>query len=286
MHLAVLYFSGREYGYGHAYRCQALIDAARVANYNVTKISNDPFLIGYCISALDTTGIVALQDILTEVRPDWLVIDMPDIPEIVANLAHELGIKVCLLNGVGHVLETLADLVWIQDTPERVILRPEFVTELPTRDWLVFGGGADESGLLPAFSSAMQHASAYLINTKLTGYSSGIIKSNKHGLVLTEGLEMLRYIRATRKAIIHMGMTAWELAALGKPVYVFSRTAEHLHFAQQMQQQNLVLAYSQVGLPEIDLDFRNFLATEFMPSGRTPDGLGAQRLLEVLGDKI
>jgi len=285
MHLAVFYFTGRDYGYGHAYRCQTLADAARVAGHNIIKISNDVLQIGYYISALDTEGIVALYDILVKTKPDWLIIDLPDTPRTVISLARELGIRVCLLNGVGHAMETeLADLVWIQDTPERVILRSEFVTELPARDWLVFGGGADETGLLPAFSKIMQHASAYLINTRLTGYSNNIVKSNKHSLVLTDGLEMLRYMRASRKAIIHMGMTAWELAALGKPVYVFSRTAEHLHFAQQMQQQNLVLAYPQVGLPETDLDFRGFLATKFIPSGRMPDGLGAQHLLEALND--
>ena len=283
LRLATLCFAGHAYGYGHLYRSQALANTARQMGYTVFEISNYPIFSEYWISEHD---IASLHAALVRIKPDWLIIDLPTISREISITAHELGIKTCFLNGVGHQLETeLADLVWIQDMPERIILRPKFTNHKTDTEWFVYGGGADELGLLPCFSKAMPDVTAYLIDTNLTSYSANIVQSRLHELVRPDNIQILDYMQHARRAVLHMGMNAWELAALGKSIYLFSRDEGHLYFAQHMAELNLALAFPRVGLPEVD-ELRNFLATDFTPSGKKPDGLGAQRLLKELKDYL
>jgi len=103
-------------------------------------------------------------------------------------------------------------------------------------------------------------------------------------VVCVEGDDILHFMSISSKAAIHMGMTAWELARLGIPIYLFSKDEGHLHFARNMEKLGLARVYPRIGLPRAG-EMMKFLGSEFTPNGKNrPDGKGAERFLIAIED--
>ncbi len=276
---------------GHKYRSEALRKEAVAYKHNIATVG----------------------DIYRHKPVDWLIADVirwEEIPEELVELCHKQHTKIALLNGVGHKIEEgQADFVWIQDKPERVILRRELfqnpwynrkiIRRHNRRWWFVFGGATDSMGLLPAFVDAMEH-NAWLVTTELTpDYSHittywdaalhGKTKEKGHSvwqnpIKMADDNDLFSHMYIVQNACVAMGMTAWEFAAIRKHTYVFSISEEHLHFAQNMADMGLVKAYPKVGIPSAQ-EIKDFLVEwprYRMNKKYAPDGNGATRLLMAL----
>jgi spore coat polysaccharide biosynthesis predicted glycosyltransferase SpsG len=85
-----------------------------------------------------------------------------------------------------------------------------------------------------------------------------------------------------QQAIVHLGMTCWELAYLGIPQYIFTRSENHLIDAKRFEDMGLARAFPRVGLPDSTAEWNSFIDYRFIPDGKRPDGKGAQRFLDAL----
>jgi len=276
--MEIAIFHDTEQGWGHAVRSQTLANKARERGHNVqhstlTKRKRPPAT-------------------MKKHSFDWIVIDTPKPPPWVWK--HKGNARIALLNGVGHKLESKqADLVVIQGIspknnlpdntiagPEYVILRPslaEFTRSPGYRD-VVFGGAKDKLGLLHTYTKFMPHTAAFLLQTP-EQESARPVGMFHHRRKLEDDA-FLGYLAIANRAIIAMGMTAWECAYLRTPAYVFSLTKTHLKFAQAMERAGLVRAYGTVGLPEIPKQMLDFLETPSTTSGDPPDLNGAERIIK------
>lgn len=287
MRILCFTFGDADHGLGHFRRCEALAKVAIKRGCRFIFASNRIPHAGEWIKLHGVNDEDGFKWACNLVRPDCLVIDLEEkVPEFVWSYASEFSIKTCLLNGVGRLEgdEARADLAWVQDTGERVIIRPE-VTSLvraPSPSWLVFGGSADPLGLVPAFALACPHLPAYLVKTDLINYT--LVPRWEHSLV-TDDAGFLTALSTCGSACVHMGMITWELAYLGVPVYVFSRSIGHLEFAKNMERLGLIRAYPEVGLPAPQV-LKSFLSVPYVPKGNRPDGLGAVRLIQALQELV
>jgi hypothetical protein len=284
MKLLVMCFGDKLHGYGHVYRCEALIDTANELNHNACMLGNRraSFLMH---NARDMTNYLSA---LYDFKPDWVVIDLEEqAPDWMSNYAHQFGAKVAYLNGVGRVEENYgADCTWVQDSPDTVILRQSVIHSQLVADpecsprWFVFGGSADPLDLLPTFARNMQEKS-WLISTELSASRDVIANTEIHQITLVSDERILYYMARADKMCTHMGMINWEGAYLGLPIYTFSRGAGHLGFAKRMEGMGLVCAFPRVGIPDKS-EFVEFLEQPFIPDGEKPDGKGAERFLETI----
>lgn len=283
LRLLFLAFADVEHGLGHFYRTEAAMSAARARGHAVALASN---VDGGRFYLETTNDCIALTDIINDFRPDWLVADILAEPPLwLAGLVHGCSARLALLNGVGRTeREARADLLWTQDTPEKAILRPEVLKlrrkHARTDKWFVWGGAADVLGLLPKFVRACPDWRAWLVTTSLAQQYEE--PTNPGQLLLpTVGDEIYSPMSDCGKAVLHLGMTCWELAALGVPMYLFSRSTGHLRDAKRFEALGLAKAWPRVGLPS-DKAFYQFLSEPLVPTGKQPDGKGAQRFVEQL----
>jgi len=227
------------------------------------------------------------------------VLDFPGvIPDDILASTRKVGAKVCLLDGDGEApWEPLADLVVVQGCPirtkrgrpranilqgaEYVIIRPEIfqVTRKPGNEWLIYGGSTDPLGVVPAFMEACKKMPAVLLPAGRAHLDKPL---PHHRIRHVHGDGILPYFGLCKAACIKLGMVAWELAALGVPVYAFVLNERDMRFARGMDEAGLIRAYPEVGLPSPD-KMRAFLAEPFMPAEYTrPDDKGAARILEAM----
>lgn len=273
MHVAVTVDS--VCGWGHAVRMEALVTEIISRGHKPTPVNTTKPRRG---------------------KYDWLIIDAPSVPKWVWQW-QKSGIKVALLNGVGlDVAEKRADLVIVQGLPpkgkklppntvagkEYVIIRQtlaQFGRKVGHRD-VVFGGAKDALGLLTHYTTTMTEQPAFLLSTRdgPPVRPAGMF----HHLRRLEGDEFLGYLAIAKRAIIAMGMTAWECAYLGVPTYAFSLTKTHLQFAKEMERAGFLRAYPQVGLPETGEQLEAFLGKHPILGGSPPDLLGAERIVKAL----
>ncbi len=281
MKLLLLYLANRGCGYGHYYRCQALIQTAGQLGHEIHTISDSTFAYH-----LLTGGLEDKQTIYAALtwRPEWLIIDLQEsAPRWLIDMARAFNAKLANLNGVGRIDENNeADVVWTQDTPERVILRQSVLntTWLSGYKWFVWGGGADKLGLLPYFAATVPEAHAWLVHTDMIPNDT-MPGSRQQESIRTYNNNYLWYLSKCKQVCAAFGMAAWENACLKIPQHLVSLTPTHLYFAQNMANLGLAKVWPQVGLPAKD-EFRAWLQEPFMPTGQRPDGLGAQRFLEEL----
>lgn len=281
MKILITYMADFDHGYGHHYRCLALADTARAAGHTVKLMSNLDTA-DYHLSDDTTHGL--LEGALESYQPDWLVVDFAHtFDSKLCALAHRNNSMIVNLNGVGWQFDTPdADITWVQDVPERVILRASVLDTKwhGGKGWFVWGGAADSINLLPTFSQALPEVEAILVGTTVTDSKLLTYKfASAHTYTITSNDEILPHMANSGRACIHCGMMMWELAYLGIPTYIFSGSVSHLHFAQNIEAMGLAKAWPQVGLPGKD-EMRNFLLTDFtINTARRPDGRGVVRLL-------
>lgn len=274
-------FGDAKRGMGHLVRCEVLAEECRQRGYAVDFVESP------------TKGPEQIERELTlPWIPDWLVVDTPeDLPDELFDIARKNNIKTLLLNGDGHhTHEVKADLTIIQGFaenaqphvgPDYVLLRPELFerTWHAGIRWMVFGGAADVMGLREVFDKACTKVHAFVLET---AYSPRIsVRNLLHHVRYVRETEIFDFMFSCKAACVAMGMTAWELAALGVPTYVFSHTEMHLSFAKRMEAAGLVCAYPTVGLPS-PAEMAAFLKTPFVPTGQRPDGHAAERILNLM----
>lgn len=277
---------GPKYGWGHKYRVHEILDVAREKGIPVEVISNDFVEFGYRI----TIGTKAphldkgrLSSILNKINPEWLVFDFPSKPpDDIIEKTRSKNIKIANLNGLGHDLDgdSWADFSWIQDSPEKVILRKDLLKvkyEPIINNWFVFGGSADELNLLENFEGAIQRDPALLIGTELRPRMTP--KFPNHKYIESSGSVIMQHMRYASKAAVHMGMICYELAVIGVPQYIFSRSEEHLRYAKMLESYGLGLAYPKVGLPEPNEMRKFFMEPITLNPDNKPDCMGADRFL-------
>lgn len=309
MNLLFIYFAGEHpYGYGHKFRAGTVMEAAHEIGSWVGAITNDYKALPYWLFGRGINGdmgsihfMPALVDVLDSHQDiDWVVFDTPMPPPAEAlHEAYKRGKKVATLHGVG--LSDWLDkpqVFWKQDSARSAIVRSdifkwprrvgnEVVDEDKMVDWFVFGGAADVLDLANKFVELELPESANIVQTEVSARNHGTpdrytLGTNKHVSVF--GVDRDMYIKGlyyARKAAFHLGMSCWEFAALGRPMYIFSGNEDHLHDAKLFEERGLALAYPRVGVDDIDL-VREFLQQPFTPTGVRPDGLGAYRFLDLL----
>jgi hypothetical protein len=271
----------KEHGWGHKMRCQAVIEEAQRIGHEVRVISNEHATTYHMTNLADKYVLYAA---LANYEPDWLVVDLPTIPRWIIDMTRVLRVSFATLNGVGHAMEALADVVWVQDTPERAILRQSIrdLHWLGGYKWYVWGGAADKLNLLNYFGKHMKHAPAWLVRTNLmTNFPKLDTWSPGQAEIVGTGNNALWYLARAGQVCSATGMSMWEAAFLNIPQYLVSLTDEHLHWAQNMADLGLAKVWRKIGLPEPDA-FKTWLQEPFKLTGQRPDGLGAQRFIEEL----
>lgn len=279
MRIAIFHASRFQAGLGHLVRSKAFASAAKQAGHEVAIFSSPP------LGEPKPAWIEAIRS------ADWVVADYPGAPPPWIRAEAR---RLCLLNGVGHPLQGDGDLIIVQgiwpwgNVPEGVfagveyvILRPQ-IFQMVTRDlgyWLVWGGHLDPLRLHRQFAKAMGGAFAVHLRSP-EGFARGVPLGNL--VAKTGGILALPWLACCRKGLVHMGMTAWELIALGKPAYICAATDLHLEFARAMEDRGLCTTYPRVGKVHVT-ELRAFLLQEFRPQfTEVPDPHGAQRILRLM----
>ena len=280
-----MYMYDQQHGGGHKYRCLALANKARRLGHTVNIISNDT---GANFMLQDINNAWFVNKAIADTKCDWLIVDLESQPP---NYINDVKCLVCNLNGPGWFGDngrdsdqSWADLVWVQDTPDKVIIRQ---TVLDTK-WqngtynFVFGGSADPLHLLQYYDKHCM-AAAYLISTPLQIKYTPLHEQHKY--IVSSGDQILRYMQNAQMAITHMGITNFELAAISNgciPQYIFSRTKGHLYYAKNLEKFGYALAYPDIELPSSPVDFMDFINTKYTTGGPPIDGKAVDRLLKEL----
>ena len=283
--LRILLYTNRnkQSGFGHFYRATALADEAWQRGHTVAFAGD--------AKPLSSSKYYSVHDAQTfhkavaDFNPDWLIVDLPgQLPSYIA----EIRAKLCVINGIGHNSGIRPELAISQGfegeycAPKYLILRRALAryNKVSRGDrWFVFGGAADELGLLPAFDRAMEDQPAYLLATELTEGLTGWVA--KHRIVTGQDDSVLGWIAIARSGCVHLGVTTWELLYFNIPCYVFSRSEYHLKDALEMDKRGWVKAWPGIGLPS-DEELREFLLTPFAPPKNVVGLDGAMRVIKLI----
>lgn len=268
MRILIYTQAGKDIGMGHIYRCKVLAEEAEHAGHRVRLASN--------LGPMKVIGMPSgprLALLFAEFLPDVIIFDLPyKLDTYITELCHSYKIQV-----VSLLQEYGPDIIFAQDRASNMILRPE-LTQLKGKTnsdmWLVFGGSFDPMNLVKHFREYGQEKAWLITNSQDRNRIPGQLN-------ISPGDSLPEYIRSCNKACVGFGMISWEIAACGKPQYVFSLDQEHLDTAITLQESGLALVWPKVGLPGPQ-DFKDFLKKEFVPYGSRPDGNGALRLLRLL----
>lgn len=295
MKIVFLVYAKPETGLGHWYRTIELAKRAEERGHYVTIVGNRmarPFT----FFQVRENEEYDLYHVLHQIDPDWLVVDLQDsVPDYIYNITKT---RLAVLNGVGYDKEDEADLTIIQGFSDKnrenilsgekyVVLRKELFEakqhiDKKAKDWFVWGGTKDKMGILTAFPLIMPESKASLVISKMFPIELKTISNPAiHTPVFVDDSSIIPLMTISNRACVAMGMIAWELAALEIPAYVFSVSNGHLGFANKMQENGLLLAYPEIGLPE-ENKVVEFLSTPFEITGNPPDEKGADRILAAM----
>ena len=294
--LLIFFQADKDNGYGHKYRSLEVARVAREMGFNVNCMSNDKTATNWKFAINVHKNAMHLRQYawkmwLNKLKPDWIIFDLENYPkDYMLEYSKNNNIKMANLNGPGwasanedNVDQSWADLVWVQDSPEKVILRKDILNirynPIPN-NWFVFGGSADPLGLLEKFEDAIERDPALLIGTNLRDPMTP--KHRDHRYIECDGQTIWQHMALADRACIHMGISAFELATIGVKQYIFSRSAGHLHYAKLIESYGLGLAYPEIGLPD-GKNIREFLQQKMVLNPKNkPDGLGVERFLNKL----
>jgi spore coat polysaccharide biosynthesis predicted glycosyltransferase SpsG len=280
MRVAFLVLANERTGLGHWYRSLALAQEMQDEGHEVEIWSDRDATPFVWLDIKRFLGDASLPDLLAH-NLDWLVIDLPhELNRLVVETIHLSPIKTLVLNGVGHEVGDWATLRIVQGFSDAQYSGPEFVilrrnvfeaakVRNPVVDWFVFGGAADGMHLTRLFP-----------NWNRITY---IVSADRWGATDSQDAGFLPAAAQCKQACIAMGMTAWELAAMGVPAYVVSISKGHLDFALQMQEAGLVKAFDAVGMPPL-MAFERWLQEPFEITGKPPDGQAGARIMELMGN--
>lgn len=278
MRINFLVFACPAVGLGHWYRSIALAEYIQAAGHQVRIISDrqpPDNLLWHSVSFDDQ--VLWRSPLMSPA--DWLAIDLPDeAPDWLYDHCRANGIQTCILNGVGHQVGDRADLRIVQGLAEAqysgvdyIILRESVfhikAIRRPAIEWFVFGGGADKMGLTRRFPDLQR------VSFSISDADWYAVQRPDDGFLVAAS--------QCRRACVAMGMTVWELVAMGIPTYVFSLTDLHLYFALNMQEAGYINAWNGTGLPTRS-KMNDFLSEPFVPAGKPIDGRACERILKLM----
>lgn len=274
-------------GMGHYTRCLALADQAIQRGHILSFVGDTNPRMGaishFPAQPNDSTAFIKAAK---SFQPDWTIVDLPgDLPLYIGDVRGRL----CVIDGLGHSGNIKPDLVISQGfegeycAPKYLILRQALARYkgIPKDNrWLVYGGAADELGLLHAFNRVMAD---HLANLLITEYNHSIFERVKgHIIVKGTGDASLGWIAGSDMAACHLGMIVFELLYFGVKTFVFSKSKRHLDTALDMYRRGMVMAWPEIGLPPDD-KLREFLLLPFEASGEMDIDLeGARRVMELM----
>jgi len=268
-------FANQHTGLGHWYRMNTLANELIMQNHHVCFASDKQpnYPVDYWIECgyLSETDYQFAKD---RYKPDWIVVDLPGT---IPDYAIDTNVKLCLIDGVGHPL-THANLNISQGRNSSEYCAPDYLllrrtlrhykwSGKPDNDF-VFGGSYDELGLCNLYQTSKLNKNSFVI-------------SPYHMRV--DGEAIFGLMALSNRAIIGIGMIAWELAYLGIKTYAFSKTDKHLEAALWMNELGLIKAYPKIGLPNKN-EFIEFVNQDFEITGEQPDLKGAKRVVRLLED--
>jgi hypothetical protein len=287
LRITIYVLRNEETGLGHFHRMGALTQAALDKSHEVTVVTDGPTDPMANTFPARPMKAIDFELALDQWPPDWVVIDLPDVPERFVKAARAVGANVCLIDGVGHAVAG-ADLVISQGlegehrAPDYLLLR----RGAKSFGWigngmmpLVWGGGSDVMGLVPAYCEAFPDGKACILPPRHGGEDQP--NGRRKWVSRARGEAVFGLLATCGDLITAMGMICWEAAAIGTPMHVFSCSERHLKTARGMEELGLLRAWPMVGLPEPCV-MKDFLSRPFMPTGLRPDGLGARRVVELL----
>jgi len=272
MNILVWFMAGKYYGNGHMYRSLEVVRAARAAGHYVKVVSNVDIAVDTYIIP-PSFNINVADVILEHTAFDWVILDVPTNRKAITNHLHKYhSVKVCILGA--DIDETYADLPWVIDHPSKALVRQHFInssiSEFTGADWYVYNSAPTTFDIAGLLGRALPNATMYIID----------------GSTGNGGFDTYKIMRACRNVCTYMGVTAWEAAALGKPMYLFSPSGYHLVYARSMQALGLARAYPIVGLPETPEKMAEFVSRPYeidYSMTKQIDGKAADRLLEQMG---
>ncbi len=282
--------SNAQTGLGHYTRCLALADQALKHGHILSFIGDtNPRLGAVSYFPAQPNNGDAFIKAAKSFQPDWTIVDLPgDLPSYIGDVRG----KLCVIDGLGHSGNIKPDLIISQGfegeycAPKYLILREALARYKGVRGrgvgrWLVYGGAADELGLLSAFNRAMADYPADLLVTEYRG-DTWFDKVKGHTVVKGTGDASLGWLAGADRASVHLGMIVFELLYFGIKTFVFSKSNRHLDTALEMYRRGLVMAWPEIGLPPDD-KLREFLLLPFEASREMDIDLdGARRVLELM----
>lgn len=302
MKIAVLVYAHKEVGLGHWNRSVALIKELESRGHMVWVLGNMMVHRKMYFQVRENSEI-DLYHVIEQLKPDVLIADLQtEVPKYVYEIIgdHE---KLVVLNGVGRYMDSDAGMLFIQGLgestdghifagPEYVILRPELEKwyEGPESEWFVFGGAKDKMNLSSTFQNVFQETNTNILMTPMSVSLDHTYRTMYHNIFIAPSIDkqvetLKMAVSNVSRACIAMGMTAWEMAALGIPTYAFSATQGHLDFARRMEDAGILRAWNGVGLPEEPLDFKEFLELPPIQPKLRPDFMGASRVADRLEER-
>lgn len=296
MRLLFYVFCSPQTGFGHFYRSMALAQVASDRGHTVyiasdTRPSNNVIWL-----SVKYDFPPSLEYALDFVKPDWLIVDLPDtLPAWIEDMA---TCKICVLNGIGYdqannvalrVIQGVGDLelpkgVDLSNTVmgvDYVIIRPEierFKKCTKNNKIFVWAGGNDVTGLLPRYEQVCSDWVSTLIVSNITPVP-GATGQNHTVIKPQSSLDIFKWLASSKRAVVNMGMIVWEALFLGIKVHCFNASKLHLTFSQAMDRQGLLKSYPAVGLPDNE-QMRKFLEQDFEIKGKRPDLKGGERVIK------
>lgn len=308
MKIGMLFFSGKGYGLGHKNRCAQFWDSLGQNQHFGYMISNLQFRqIGGLYRQIRPDVDYDVWHLLHELQLDWLLIDLPPdlLHDYYFEIAKEFNTKIALLNAYGDPAEERADLAIIQgwntyaqkvtrdkhyQGSKYVILRRGLedvgASERQVQDFtFVFGGAEDKMNLLNKTSQVLADQNGIFVQTSLSTNIFKPASQNHHLYSNLPGEAIYSVMGMCNRAIVAMGISAWELAYLGIPTYIISPTKRHLGFALGMESKGLARAYPDVGIPGED-ELRNFINEPFTLKKKfRPDTQAPERIIRLVESK-